>query len=65
MKYSTKLLIANCIPIAVFATISLILGFLQFQSSLYDEKQGNFMTRLSLDKMPKLTPASTLFKNLI
>ena len=41
MKYSTKLLIANCIPIAVFATISLILGFMQFQSSLYDEKQGN------------------------
>ena len=41
MKYSTKLLIANCIPILVFAVISLILGFLQFQSSLYDEKQGN------------------------
>ena len=41
MKYSTKLLIANCIPIAVFAAISLILGFMQFQSSLYDEKQGN------------------------
>ena len=41
MKYSTKLLIANCIPIAVFAIISLIMGFMQFRGSLYDEKQGN------------------------
>lgn len=41
MKYSTKLLIANCIPILVFAIISLIIGFMQFRSSLYDEKQGN------------------------
>ena len=41
MKYSTKLLIANCIPILVFATISLIIGFVQFQSSLYDEKEGH------------------------
>lgn len=41
MKYSTKLLIASCIPIIVFATISLLIGFLQFRESLYDEKQGN------------------------
>ena len=41
MKYSTKLLIANCIPIMVFAIISLIIGFMQFRESLYDEKQGN------------------------
>lgn len=41
MKYSTKLLLANCIPILAFAIISLIIGFLQFRSSLYDEKQGN------------------------
>lgn len=40
MKYSTKLLIANCIPILVFAVISLITGFYQFQISLYNEKQG-------------------------
>ncbi len=41
MKYSTKLLIANCIPILVFALISLTIGFMQFRSGLYDEKQGN------------------------
>ena len=41
MKYSTKLLIANCVPILVFAVISLIMGFVQFQNGLSDEKQGN------------------------
>ncbi len=41
MKYSTKLLLANCIPLIVFATISLIVGFTQFQNSLYQEKQGH------------------------
>lgn len=41
MKYSTKLLIASCVPILVFAVVSLMMGFLQFQSGLYDEKQGN------------------------
>lgn len=41
MKYSTKLLLANCIPILVFAVVSLMMGFVQFQSGLYDEKQGN------------------------
>ena len=41
MKYSTKLLLANCIPILAFAIISLIIGFMQFRASLYDEKQGN------------------------
>ena len=41
MKYSTKLLIANCIPILVFAVASLMMGFVQFQDGLYNEKQGN------------------------
>ena len=41
MKYSTKLLIANCIPIVVFAIIALTIGFMQFRSGLYNEKQGN------------------------
>ena len=41
MKYSTKLLVANCIPILVFAIVSLTIGFMQFKSGLYDEKQGN------------------------
>lgn len=40
MKYSTKLLIANCIPILIFAAVSMIMGFTQFQSSLYQEKQN-------------------------
>ncbi len=40
MKYSTKLLIANCIPILAFAVISLIIGFRQFQTSIYNEKQN-------------------------
>lgn len=41
MKYSTKLLIASCIPVIVFAVIALTTGFIQFRDSLYDEKQGN------------------------
>ncbi len=41
MKYSTKLLIASCIPIVMFAVISLSTGFMQFQTGLYNEKQGN------------------------
>ena len=41
MRYDTKLLVANCIPIMLFAIISLIIGFMQFRESLYDEKQGN------------------------
>ena len=41
MKYSTKLLLANCIPIVVFAVVSLILGFMQFRSNLYAEKEGH------------------------
>ena len=40
MKYNTKLLLANCIPLIIFAIISLIVGFTQFESSLYNEKQG-------------------------
>lgn len=41
MKYDTKLFIASCIPIFVFAVTSLIIGFIQFRSSLYDEKQAH------------------------
>ena len=41
MKYNTKLLLANCIPLIIFAVISLVVGFTQFQSSLYHEKQGH------------------------
>ena len=41
MKYSTKLLIVNCVPIIIFAVISLMMGFVQFQDGLYNEKQGN------------------------
>ena len=41
MKYSTKLLIANCIPIVLFAIVSLSTGFMQFQTNLYNEKRGN------------------------
>lgn len=41
MKYSTKLLIASCIPVMAFAVIALTIGFVQFRDSLYDEKQGN------------------------
>ena len=41
MKYNTKLLLANCIPLIVFAIISLIVGFTQFEASLYQEKQGH------------------------
>ncbi len=41
MKYSTKLLLANCIPIIIFSIMSLIFGFIQFRSSLYEEKEGN------------------------
>ena len=41
MKYSTKLLLANCIPVVVFAVISLILGFMQFHSGIYLEKEGH------------------------
>ena len=40
MKYSTKLLIANCIPILIFAAVSMFMGFFQFQSSIYQEKQN-------------------------
>ena len=40
MKYSTRLLIANTIPILIFAVVSLAMGFMQFKSSIYEEKQG-------------------------
>ncbi len=41
MKFKTKLLILNCMPLVVFAAISLMLGLIQFRSSLYLEKEGN------------------------
>ena len=41
MKYRTKLLLANCIPIVVFAAISLMVGFSQFQTNIYAEKEGH------------------------
>ena len=41
MNYNTKLLLANCIPIVVFAIISLVIGATQFQASMYIEKRGN------------------------
>ena len=41
MKYNTKLLLANCIPVIIFAAASLIIGFTQFRSSLYTEKEGH------------------------
>lgn len=39
MKYSTKLFLANCVPIIIFAIVSIVIGFVQFQSNLYAEKQ--------------------------
>ena len=41
LSYNTKLFIANCIPILIFSIVSLVIGFGQFRSSIYDEKQGN------------------------
>ncbi len=41
MKFRTKLLALNCVPLIVFALISLVLGLAQFRTSLYDEKEGN------------------------
>lgn len=41
MKYNTKLLIASSIPIIVYAVVTLVIGFTQYRTSLYNEKQGN------------------------
>ena len=41
MKFKTKLLVANCVPLILFAIIALILGLVQFRASLYSEKEGN------------------------
>ena len=41
MKFRTKLLLLNCLPLLVFAAISLVLGLTQFRASLYNEKEGN------------------------
>lgn len=41
MKFRTKLLLFNCLPLVAFVAISLMLGLTQFRTSLYDEKEGN------------------------
>lgn len=41
MKFKTKLLVANCVPLILFAIIALIIGLVQFRASLYTEKEGN------------------------
>ena len=41
MKFRTKLMALNCIPLVIFVAISLVVGLAQFRSSLYDEKEGN------------------------
>lgn len=50
MKYSTKLLIANCIPILVFAAVSMIMGLSQFHTGIYQEKQ-NYLKSSALAAM--------------
>ena len=41
MSFRTKLMALNCIPLVIFAAISLMLGITQFRSSLYNETEGN------------------------
>ncbi len=41
MKFRTKLLLLNCLPLLIFAAISLFLGLTQFRANLYNEKEGN------------------------
>lgn len=41
MKFKTKLLVANCVPFVLFAIVALLIGLIQFKSSLYTEKEGN------------------------
>ena len=41
MKFRTKLLSVNCIPLVLLTVISLALGIMQFQTSLYTEREGN------------------------
>lgn len=41
MKFKTKLLVANCVPFVLFALVALLIGLVQFRSSLYTEKEGN------------------------
>ena len=41
MKFRTKLLLSNCLPLLIFASIALILGLTQFRTNLYNEKEGN------------------------
>ena len=41
MKFRTKLLLLNGLPLLLFAAISLFLGLTQFRANLYNEKEGN------------------------
>ncbi len=41
MRFRTKLLLLNCLPLLIFAAISLFLGLTQFRANLYNEKEGN------------------------
>ena len=41
MSSRTKLLMANGVPLVVFPIVALVMGLLQFRSSLYAEKEGN------------------------
>ena len=41
MNFRTRLLALNCIPLLVFAAVSLFFGLTQFRSSLYDETEGH------------------------
>ena len=40
-SYRTKLALVSFVPILIFAVVSIIIGFVQFQSNLYEEKQGH------------------------
>ena len=40
-SYRTKLALVSSVPILIFAVVSIIIGFVQFQSNLYEEKQGH------------------------
>ena len=41
MKFRTRLLLLNSVPVVVFAVIALVSGLMLFRSSLFAEKEGN------------------------
>lgn len=41
MELKTKLLTLNCIPLVVFAIVTLIFGVTQFRASIYSERESN------------------------